>query len=576
MAEEGNKETKIKDFIQELMLSEEVDPVTMAEGGTAVKDEDYDIESSTDLRNLVAKKLGTYEESEVARQDAKRFTESEQLGLKGGDTLRHILGAGYLKYIEKDQFQPLLEATEVMDQLIAKGERFLDPDADDPYRASYYNQLLEEADRDIINYKVGAALAEQYDTKEEFTKAAVEMVKALNRGETPTVKDETSSLFGTSDQTLSPVLSTGVVYKPSELKQRGIVYDSASDSLIPAEPPKPKPRPEKAAGGSVEKEVDFVKDDDEEPAAPPPGATPEEVADDIPAYLSTGEYVLPANVVRYYGLAQIVQFHKDALAQLQQMEDLDLIENVDENGLVEQDDEETKYLEPDKEVKATLIVAKRHPSGMMAPMFDEGGDVGAFGGPDSPAEAAGASSAERGDVGAFGGADSPAEAAGPSDKDDEDEGDGSRGTSRSGATPFDTSAEPPREKGFVEKAGETLQEIGGKIPGPGGLMADIAGRALVEAATFDITPGKDGGAGVPGGETSLEDMIGIDVDEPTMQELGEDYRGEDDDAKVKIIKDVVEEAIVKADPVFENKVFVPGYGFRDVKTAARGGLMVYE
>ena len=54
MAEEGNKETKIKDFIQELMLSEEVDPVTMAEGGTAVKDEDYDIESSTDLRNLVA------------------------------------------------------------------------------------------------------------------------------------------------------------------------------------------------------------------------------------------------------------------------------------------------------------------------------------------------------------------------------------------------------------------------------------------------------------------------------------------------------------------------------------------
>jgi len=573
MAEEGNKETKIKDFIQELMLSEEVDPVTMAEGGTAVKDEDYDIESSTDLRNLVAKKLGTYEESEVARQDAKRFTESEQLGLKGGDTLRHILGAGYLKYIEKDQFQPLLEATEVMDQLIAKGERFLDPDADDPYRASYYNQLLEEADRDIINYKVGAALAEQYDTKEEFTKAAVEMVKALNRGETPTVKDETSSLFGTSDQTLSPVLSTGVVYKPSELKQRGVLYDSASDSLIPAEPPKPKPRPEKAAGGSVEKEVDFVKDDDEEPADPPPGATPEEVADDIPAYLSTGEYVLPANVVRYYGLAQIVQFHKDALAQLQQMEDLDLIENVDENGLVEQDDEETKYLEPDKEVKATLVVAKRHPSGMMAPMFNGGGEVGSEEDPDATDEMdpdnTGFAGPSMGDQGFGSGLDEGGE------DEEEDLTPAQLAMGEGRATPFDTSYEPPREKSFVEKTGNALQDAR-DFPGAIGLMSGILGDALVEAATFDITPGKDGGAGVPGGETSLEDMIGIDVDEPTMQELGEDDRGEADDPKVKIIKDVVQEAIVKADPVFENKVFVPGYGFRDVKTAARGGLMVYE
>jgi hypothetical protein len=129
-----------------------------------------------------------------------------------------------------------------------------------------------------------------------------------------------------------------------------------------------------AEGGSIEKEADFVKDDDEEPADPPPGATPEEVADDIPAYLSTGEYVLPANVVRYIGLQQIVAMHKGALSELQQMEDLDIIENVDENGMVEEDDDEMDYLkEPKGMVKTTLVVAKPHPSGMMAMPFQEGG-----------------------------------------------------------------------------------------------------------------------------------------------------------------------------------------------------------
>jgi hypothetical protein len=127
-------------------------------------------------------------------------------------------------------------------------------------------------------------------------------------------------------------------------------------------------------GGSIKKNADFVKDDDEEPADPPPGATPEEVADDIPAYLSTGEYVLPANVVRYIGLKNIVAMHKGALAELQQMEDLDIIENVDENGMVEEDDDEMDYLkEPKGVVKTTLVVAKPHPSGMMAMPFQEGG-----------------------------------------------------------------------------------------------------------------------------------------------------------------------------------------------------------
>ena len=146
-------------------------------------------------------------------------------------------------------------------------------------------------------------------------------------------------------------------------------------------PPLPTPRPgrteeafsavedyvrtlKKAKGGSVEKKVKFVKeDDDDDVPDPPPGATPEEVADDIPAYLSTGEYVLPANVVRYIGLKNITDMHQRALAELQQMEDLDIIENVDENGYVEEDDDEMDYMKPEGVVE--IVVAEHHPKGLM-------------------------------------------------------------------------------------------------------------------------------------------------------------------------------------------------------------------
>jgi hypothetical protein len=116
-------------------------------------------------------------------------------------------------------------------------------------------------------------------------------------------------------------------------------------------------------GGSVEKEVEFVKEDDDDVPDPPPGATPEEVADDIPAYLSTGEYVLPANVVRYIGLKNITGMHQRALSELQQMEDLDIIENVDENGYVEEDDDEMDYMKPEGVVE--IVVAEHHPKGLM-------------------------------------------------------------------------------------------------------------------------------------------------------------------------------------------------------------------
>ena len=137
------------------------------------------------------------------------------------------------------------------------------------------------------------------------------------------------------------------------------------------------------SGGEVE--ADFVDDDKEEDETdPPPGATPEQVADDIPAMLSEGEYVLPANVVNFLGVKNIAEMHQSVLDEIQQMSDLGFVENVDANGEPEDDDDEMPTVDKsgsvetqeDKKGTATLVIASASPKGMMCPdpvMLSAGG-----------------------------------------------------------------------------------------------------------------------------------------------------------------------------------------------------------
>jgi hypothetical protein len=345
--------------------------------------------SARKLRDMVAQQLGVYESSQEATSEAKKYGLNE----REVDTLRHILGAGLLKYIGKDFTQPLLQGTELFEKIQIYAQRLLDPNSEDKYRKSYYAQSIDEANIDIVNYQVGAALAKQFETKDDFIRHAVELVKELGKGKTPVVVDKTLTWSGVVDTELTPQLSTGVIYPPEELEIRNLIYNPDRRTLILQSPPPVEDYGfvesapgsnledqgpavlEKAEGGSVEKEVEFVKedDDDDDVPDPPPGATPEEVADDIPAYLSTGEYVLPANVVRYIGLKNITGMHQRALAELQQMEDLDIIENVDENGYVEEDDDEMDYMKPEGVVE--IVVAEHPPKGLMAMGFAEGGMI---------------------------------------------------------------------------------------------------------------------------------------------------------------------------------------------------------
>jgi len=62
----------------------------------------------------------------------------------------------------------------------------------------------------------------------------------------------------------------------------------------------------------------------------PPGSTQEEVRDDIPAQLSEGEFVFPADVVRFIGLNNLMQMRQQAKMGLKTMEDMGQMGNSDE------------------------------------------------------------------------------------------------------------------------------------------------------------------------------------------------------------------------------------------------------
>jgi hypothetical protein len=57
----------------------------------------------------------------------------------------------------------------------------------------------------------------------------------------------------------------------------------------------------------------------------PPGSTASNVRDDIPAWLSEGEYVLPADVVKWHGLKHIMEMQEEAKMGLMMMTDMGLI-----------------------------------------------------------------------------------------------------------------------------------------------------------------------------------------------------------------------------------------------------------
>ena len=62
----------------------------------------------------------------------------------------------------------------------------------------------------------------------------------------------------------------------------------------------------------------------------PAGSLQEEVSDDIPAQLSEGEFVFPADVVRFIGLERLMKMRQAAKEGLQKMNDMGQMGNAEE------------------------------------------------------------------------------------------------------------------------------------------------------------------------------------------------------------------------------------------------------
>jgi len=110
----------------------------------------------------------------------------------------------------------------------------------------------------------------------------------------------------------------------------------------------------------------------------PVGSTRKEVRDDIPAMLSEGEFVFPADVVRYIGLENLMRIRQDAKQGLKQMEAMGQMGNGDEAVLpddmpfgmmdliiIEGEEEDE---EPQEKARGGVIHAQQ--GTFVTPMFD--------------------------------------------------------------------------------------------------------------------------------------------------------------------------------------------------------------
>ena len=98
----------------------------------------------------------------------------------------------------------------------------------------------------------------------------------------------------------------------------------------------------------------------------PPGALQEEVRDDIDAKLSEGEFVFPADVVRYIGLEKLMMMRQQAKQGLAMMEKMGQMSNADEAVMEDTAPAEVFDIPDDMDVPAVVVAELE---------MAEGGDV---------------------------------------------------------------------------------------------------------------------------------------------------------------------------------------------------------
>jgi|TARA_R100000479_G_scaffold176207_1_gene129606 hypothetical protein len=145
------------------------------------------------------------------------------------------------------------------------------------------------------------------------------------------IEPEQPSLFGRIGKSISDLFSSDESDAEGEQMRQDMLDDLESSYGIPQM---------NKGGMPVEKQMDMFDDgglldeggmiDEESGNDVPSGSLREEVRDDIPAQLSEGEFVFPADVVRYIGLEKLMQMRQEAKAGLARMEAMGQMGNSEE------------------------------------------------------------------------------------------------------------------------------------------------------------------------------------------------------------------------------------------------------
>jgi hypothetical protein len=183
-------------------------------------------------------------------------------------------------------------------------------------------------------------LVEAYKSKYPEQFLGIETYKDLENYQSPSLSY--SEGFDMYESVLGEAEARGVpVRKEMEPEQRRISYPEDTYLLpevgVPYEEAWTRPtfEPAFAQGGMVDYNTetqmnrlmqeggiadDGMRRDPVSGNEVPPGSMAEEVRDDIPAQLSSGEYVVPADVLRYYGVAFFEKLRAEAKRGLSEME----------------------------------------------------------------------------------------------------------------------------------------------------------------------------------------------------------------------------------------------------------------
>jgi hypothetical protein len=230
------------------------------------------------------------------RQYNKKFREGRLDNDTGEDTLRHLLGGGLI-YGDRDK----LNVLEKLGRSVA-GTYY-------DYREQTYlggKSAHEENNIDLNNNEYGRLLRAQYPKEGDFVKRSIQIVEAL--GKNPKLA-ENFAIKNEDGEWVAPMLSSVGQDKAKGFAEGGMntnMNDEMSSMLQEA------PEVDPVSGNEV-----------------PIGSEPKEVRDDIPARLSEGEMVIPADVVKFFGVEYFMKLRDKAKKGFARMEEMGQMGNGD-------------------------------------------------------------------------------------------------------------------------------------------------------------------------------------------------------------------------------------------------------